>query len=334
MIKILVIGDPHFKVTNCHDTTLMSTNIINIAKLQKPDLIVVLGDILDRRERIDMLPLVNAVDFLHQCQDISPLYVLIGNHDRMNNHSFIPNQHPFIALKYWQNTTVVDECKTLIINNVKLTFVPYTPPGQFKNNLNNINWQDSHIIFCHQEFKGCQMGSIKSIHGDEWDTKDPYIISGHIHDYQILQNNILYIGTPIQHKFGENENKFIGLFSITNKTYTHDNIVFDKINLNCPIKKIIHLTIDQLNKFSLDDHIEAKIIIHCEPTDIKLLNKHPKILDLSKKNVKIIYKNNPPQKDVVKNDLILNHHEPFIDLLHHQIKDDKNLLVLYDEIFK
>ena len=40
-MKILVIGDPHFKITNVHDTTLMSTNIINIAKEKQPDLIVV-----------------------------------------------------------------------------------------------------------------------------------------------------------------------------------------------------------------------------------------------------------------------------------------------------
>lgn len=211
MNKILVIGDPHFKVSNVHDTLLMSKNIILIAHDKKPDIIVVLGDLLDRHEAINMTPLVNAIDFLHQLQDIAPLYVLIGNHDRKNNQDFLSKEHPFTAVKYWNNTIVVDQCHTTVVKNIKLTFVPYVPPGQFQKALDTIDWQDSHLIFTHQEFKGCKMGAITSSHGDEWATTNPYIISGHIHDYQMLQNNILYVGTPIQHKFGENENKFIFL---------------------------------------------------------------------------------------------------------------------------
>lgn len=333
MLKILVIGDPHFKVSNVNQTTLMAKNIIHVALTTKPDLIVVLGDTLDRHELIDMIPLLHAVDFLHQLQDIAPLYVLIGNHDRKNNQDFLSSTHPFTALKYWNNTHIVDECLLLYKNNVKITFVPYVPTGRFQEALETVDWKNSHVIFCHQEFKDAQMGALKSTQGDEWPTDYPYIISGHIHDYQTLQNNILYIGTPIQHKFGENAHKFIALFHLSNKMYTHDNINYEKIKLNCPIKKIIHLTTDQLNKFILDDDIEAKIIIHCEPTDIKLLIKHPKILELSKTNAQIIYKNNPPKNNIIKNEVILNHHEPFIDLLHQQIKNHHNLITLYNEIF-
>src|SRR3990167_8585191 len=42
------------------------------------------------------------------------------------------------------------------------------------------------LIFCHQEFNGCNMGMVVSTKGDVWSDKYPLIIAGHIHEYQTL----------------------------------------------------------------------------------------------------------------------------------------------------
>jgi predicted phosphodiesterase len=332
MIKALVIGDPHFRVNNTNDTDIMSSNIINIAKQQQPDFIVVLGDILNEHEKLNVTPLINAINFLKQCQDIAPLYVLIGNHDRPNNQDFLSSIHPFTALKYWDNTTIIDCCQTIKINNFYFTFVPYVYKGRFAEAIHKVDYKHSTAIFCHQEFKGAQMGAKKSIDGDEWDDNDVYIISGHIHDYQLLQNNIFYLGTPFQHKFGENENKFIALFFFDVDTrYQHSNIKYDKLTLDIPVKKIVHLQTNQIETFILDKGINYKIIIHCEPNDIKLLSKHPKVLNLIDYGAQVIYKNKSP--NVVKNNVVIDYHIDFMTLLQADIKNSDNLMSVYNEIF-
>jgi hypothetical protein len=143
----------------------------------------------------------------------------------------------------------------------------------------------------------------------------------------------LYLGTPIQHKFGESTDKFIGLFIFENQKYNHDNLVFDKIKLNCPIKKIIHLEVDQVNSFCLLDNIEAKIIIRCEPHDIKTLAKQPNVLKWIKQGAQVIYKNKPTTNKPKQDGLVLDHQMQFNELLHHQIKTNDNLMSIYHEIF-
>ena len=71
-------------------------------------------------------------------------------------------------------------------------------------------WELADCIFAHQEFRGCKMGKEIS-KGDEWNAEYPLVISGHIHDYQIVGKNILYPGSSIQHTYTETHNKRIWL---------------------------------------------------------------------------------------------------------------------------
>jgi hypothetical protein len=193
--------------------------------------------------------------------------------------------------------------------------------------LDKVLWEDADIIFAHQEFKGASLGPKKSINGDAWSLQNPYVISGHIHDYCQLQPNLLYTGAVIQHKYGDGEDKCIVLFNLPDKTHI-------KIPLNVRKKKIIHLTVGDINKYQLDATIDAKIIITCKTTDIKMLTKHPKLEQWRTQGAKVYYKNITkkvkPNSMTDKEFIITN--DKFIDLLHHNIKDT-NLLNTYNELF-
>lgn len=330
MLNVLVVGDPHFKASNIQYTLLMSNKIITIAKEQQPNFIVVLGDVLDTHEKIDMLAYNNAIYLLRALQDIAPLYVLIGNHDRVNNQVFLTEEHVFTALYYWNNTTIVYDTLHKVIENHSFVFVPYVPTGKFHDALNKVNYDNATAIFCHQEFKGAQMGAKKSTHGDVWDDKLPLIISGHIHDYAQLQPNLIYVGTPIQHRFGEDDDKAIMMISFDN------NFTYERFHLGLPKKKIIHLDIDKLNDYVLDETIEAKILIHCKTTDIKLLSKHKKIITWKNNGTKVFYKteNKKTQPNSISNKEMDMKQDNFIDILHDNIKDEQNLLFIYNELFQ
>ena len=329
MLKALIIGDPHFKVNNTVDTDEMTTQIIHIIRKKEPDFVIVLGDVLDRHENIHMTPLIKSVSLLRQIQDLVPLYVIIGNHDRKNNKVYLTEEHPFTALKYWNNTMIVDTVQNIKIDNIQFTFVPYVAPGLFNDALDTVeHWKESICIFCHQEFKDAQMGAFTSVDGDEWDVNNPYIISGHIHDYQKLQNNILYLGTPIQHSFGDSTNKKIALISFSDKINNHNDLQMEKIKLKIKLKKNIHLTPDEVDSYELDDSINAKIIITGTLIETKQLMKNTTIEKWRKQGIKVVFKNKP-------SDIPLTQHmtnESFTSLLYNNIKNT-NLFPLYTELF-
>lgn len=316
--RILVIGDPHFKVNNPTETEEMSRQILKIATNKKPDLIVCLGDVLDRHQNIHVNPLTWAVKFLSDLSDIAPLYCLVGNHDRPNNSSFLTPYHGLTACSKWPNTTIVDQVKTLSLpSGLNLVFVPYVPPGRFHEALGtgNIELSNVHCIFAHQEFYGAKSNSISSKNGDSWPENYPLVISGHYHDYQRLANNLIYVGSPIQHKFEESEDKTISLFSFIppsftppsnspssftpnfNSTSTSTNINStswkeERLSLGLPVKKIYTMSVDQFLNWSptnsnSTDLSHSKLIITGTSTEIQNVLKLPQVKSLLQSGLKI-----------------------------------------------
>nr|QBK91072.1 MAG: DNA repair exonuclease [Pithovirus LCPAC202] len=130
-LRIFTIGDPHFKESNPGQTQSMTKRIVEIAKERKPDLIICLGDVLDRHAKLHTDPLCEAIKFFRQLSEIAHLCILIGNHDRRSNTDYLTDRHPFTAVKYWDGVTVVDQTKFLYLNGHLITLVPYVFPGRF-----------------------------------------------------------------------------------------------------------------------------------------------------------------------------------------------------------
>ena len=321
-MRILTIGDPHFKVSNIEETDIMCNEIIKVCDERKPDLIVILGDILDRHELIHVSPLSRAIDFFKKLLELNiELFILIGNHDLKNNKQYLSDEHPFTSLKLLNNLTIVDKPLYKIINNFKFTFVPYIPPGRFIEALNLLdNWKDSKCIFAHQEFRGVNMGCIISTEGDLWDITYPLVISGHIHGYNKLQNNIIYTGTPIQHNFGDSIDKSISLFN-----FNINDIEEERIYLNFIKKYTFNINYNDIDNFNpLPGN--NKIIISGTLAEIKSLDKNKKINEWKKNNYKVLFKN--INNDNFK-DLDIKIKEKFSVLLFNSIKHDDNLINTY-----
>jgi DNA repair exonuclease SbcCD nuclease subunit len=323
-MKVLVIGDPHFKVNNVEETNLMTEKILHLAKNNNLDFIVCLGDVLDRHESIHVSPLLRAVDFITQLSLIYPIYVLIGNHDRPNNNIYMTEQHPFTALKGQKNIYIVDSTLKQSINNFDFLFVPYVPPGRFNEAISYFSLDNIKCIFAHQEFRGAKMGAIASIVGDEWPLINPMVISGHIHEFDKLQNNIIYTGTPIQHNFSDSHKKYVFIFDFIDDATTY--IQFD---LGLPKKKIIKLLCSESHKINdLDPNNYYKIILTGTPEEIKLV----KLSQFNLTKVKFSFKT--ISSSTLQNKSKLFQPSGFMNLFHERIKDDKDLLDTYQTYIK
>ena len=287
-VRCLSIGDPHFKTKNRREMELFVQKTIEVAKEYNPDFIVNLGDTLDTHEKIHVVPLTQSIQWMEEISKIAPLYLIIGNHDRPNNSDFLSEFHPFHGLQCNENIFIVHQTLEVVINTEKFIFVPYVPPGQFLNALEGTDYKNSTMIFAHQEFYGCQMGAIKSTEGDVWDESYPLVVSGHIHDYQQIQDNIIYTGTPIQHTFGDVCKKTISEYVIDKED---GGIIENRISLNVTKKKIIHteindiLSIKSVDDLNFPENTLVKLVIHGDQskiTSFKISNKYKEIFKLCK----------------------------------------------------
>jgi len=295
-MKIFVIGDPHFKSKNALETTEMANKIYHHILDTKPDFIVVLGDVLDTHETIHVGPLCRATEFLFRLSSMSKhLYILVGNHDRINNNVFLTSESAFNACKSWKNTTVVDKVIIDKVDDKQFIFTPYVPTGRLMEALNtegiteeNINQYS--IVFAHQEFKGCSMNMITSNSGDEWKPEYPLCISGHIHDFQELHHNMIYPGTPLQHAFGDSPNKAVMLLEDSEESSLEDKSgdkrganalwKYTRIKLGLPKKLIVHITAEELIDYVLPENSFVKLVVTGESDKVKEVLKLEKVKEL------------------------------------------------------
>lgn len=242
------------------------------------DTIVVLGDVMDRHGILHQKPFHQSCRFLIELSKIRPTYCLIGNHDFDIPSKYLPENHPFKVMTWTTipNLTVVE--RPLIVDDVLYT--PYVPPGMFERVVRealDLSKEDGtdvwgamtergiSLVFAHQEFKGCQMGRVKSEVGDPWPEvpfgQVPFVVSGHIHDYQTLGENILYVGTPVQVNYGEGAKKGICLLNFDKTTGYTTNW----FKVRVPRKLVRNVPLE-----NLDSWVQTKFEEQCKRYDLEL----------------------------------------------------------------
>jgi DNA repair exonuclease SbcCD nuclease subunit len=333
-IKVLAIGDPHFKVGNIPESDDMVDKLIKVAKNIQPKFIVVLGDILHRHEKIHVSPLMRAEKMVRLLSQIAPTFVLVGNHDRPNNSTYMTDEHPFNAMKLWPNTYIADDnVIDAVIADYRFLFVPYVFPGKFDETLLKYTKTDPYTgttaIFCHQEFYKAKMGAILSQVGDKWPTTYPLVISGHVHDYDRLQPNLIYTGTPMQHAFGDKNDKTVSVF-----TFSPDNTWSeDRIDLGLTKRIIVYLSPEQIHTYEPPLDKLVKIVIKGDSSALKAVSKLDRIKELKKLGVKISFKTVTAisESDSKKGPVLRMSYK---DRLYTEIRSDEKQLSWFNKLFK
>lgn len=276
-ISILTIGDPHFKISNPRETEEMHAKILVLIRERRPDHVVILGDTLDRHELIHVSPQTRAIKFIYDIAREVSVTLLIGNHDLKNNQQFLSEEHPFYALRETKlPIRVVDSVTKFSVGSYEFAAAPYVPPGKFREALSILgDYSNVAAIFAHQEFAGAQMGAVVSTEGDKWSELDPYVISGHIHDFQELPG-VCYTGTPIQHTFDDSDLKTVSWWQWTGSS-EEGNRTHERINLGCKRKKIVRLTTDEVMLYLPETNTDTKIKVSGTAAQIATVMKHPNV---------------------------------------------------------
>jgi DNA repair exonuclease SbcCD nuclease subunit len=339
-MKILFIGDPHIKTDNGDDIDILLLEIRRITSDEKYDAIIVGGDVMHYHERLFTPALNKSLLFIDTLRTIAKTYVMVGNHDAINNSIFLTDQHWMNALKSWSNVIIVDD----VVDEKQFVLCPYVPPGRLiealETKMERQEWTSKKIIFAHQEIRGCRMGAILSTEGDEWLPSYPQLISGHIHDHQHLGENVHYPGTPLQHSFGDSDTRVLTKIEITD--YSNDTVIV-YLPITVPRKAIIKSSIATISSAislidsstSINHHLKIKIKMDATTAEFSAFKNTKEYTRLIEKGVKIQLQSRPDQRkdteDIV--DIVDIDHKNFQEVLEGMIEDDEAIVKsLYDEI--
>lgn len=319
--KVLFVGDPHFKLKNVEYIPLFAARIMSIVTSQNLDFVVVAGDLLDNHDRIDVGPLNLAINFIDSLRQKVKTFVLVGNHDYINNQQFLTCSHWMNALKCWKNVVIVDDIVQYGLNGSQFLFVPYVPPGRFmeaiETKISKKDIKNFKAIFAHQEFYGCKMGPIESKCGDKWDEDCSLIVSGHIHNKQWSQKNIYYPGSAMQHAFGQSVENTVSIL-----TFSKDELSYEEIDLKMPKLTIKYLSVNDVMqplKFKNSESQKYKIVIQGNQEEFQTFKKNIRYKELLEE-FKITFK----LKNLVVEQTSNRLKKSFIDVLTEKIKEENN----------
>ena len=225
-MKLLIIGDPHLKISR-FDIALKFLKWINsVVEEEKPDAVVNLGDTFDTHAVLRSEVKNEVMDHIVHCIKHSKsgnYFYILGNHD-----FYKPKSSKYHALKDWKNIDglrVVDE--RLNLGAVNITMLPYYPDHR------EFPTDTFKICIAHQTFIGADYGFTRPDVGVDADKVDAeVIISGHIHLKQEF-GKVIYPGSPFSQSVNDiDQVKGVMMF---------DTDTYERKFIECPLPKWISL---------------------------------------------------------------------------------------------
>ena len=328
MINFLAIGDPHLR-TDCLDICELFCNQIKKIIIDNEfDYVIILGDVLHNHEKINTTVLNMAVNLFEFISKKTKLYVIVGNHDYINNSQFLTSNHWMNCLNGYKNIHIIDNVVKVIHGEHKFVLCPYVPNGRLEEALNNINdWKEMDIIFAHQELRSVKINTNGRISttGDIWCKHYPTIISGHIHHKQKI-DNIIYTGSSLPTSFSDSDKKYILHFTLNNDKSFVENYIL----LNIPTKVTTHITINNLNSIDNDLNKNNRLIIEGTTTDFDSVEIKQQLKTLENNGVTIVKR----VKENKKIPDVLNSNDFYVQLKSLIVEETNNddLLKLYAKL--
>lgn len=231
MATVLIIGDPHFKVSAIQQVRKFIEWLHTIVLDRKPDFVVNLGDTFHTHNVIRSEIMAVVAAHVKWMEKYTEYYILVGNHDMA--HHKTPEIHawlPFIGI--YDMAHIIAQP----LSGNGLGFLPYIDdPEVFEQNLRSFAEKGVKTVFCHQTFIGANYGFMTSPDGvaiPDW--YDGEIVSGHVHKEQQL-GPVWYPGTPYAQEATDN--------NMTKGIYLYDTVSRAKELIVSPMPRWITVKI-------------------------------------------------------------------------------------------
>ena len=238
------------------DQYFIIKQIFNIIKDQKPDAIIISGDIYDRA-----IPPIDAVELFNEtltklAEKNLPTLIIAGNHDSATRLNFgsklFESKSIFIASKVDKPLNIPLED---VFGEIYFSLIPFFEPGEirakfFDENSAKLNYNDvnkfyvelarenipknkrsvaiAHVFISGNEktnsvrdIVGCAEGISAEIFSDY-----NYVALGHLHSPRIAGKNLFYSGSPLKYSFDEaNHKKSVNIVEIDGSGKVEVNLI-------------------------------------------------------------------------------------------------------------
>ena len=305
MIKIAQISDTHIRNLKYHEEYREVFNkIFETLKQEKPDYIVHTGDIAHTKNQISPEFVEMCSWFLKELADISPTYVILGNHDtNLKNDTRQDSISPIVAALNHSNLTLWKYSGERIISD-KLAFNVLSLIDEDKwvkpSDPNRIN-----IALYHGAIAGVSTDIGYTLEHSDHELSifegHDYAFLGDIHKTnQIVdtEGRVRYPGSTIQQNHGETDDKGFLIWEIEDKNN------FDVRHIVIPHPRpFVTIKLDENGKFdeSISIKPDSRIRVVCEhnvpisdirktldvikvkyiPESVSFLNKATERIDIS-----------------------------------------------------
>ena len=174
--------------------SFVANELPKLIEKYKPDQLLVLGDITEAKDA-HPAPLVNEiVDIFYNLSQQCEVIILQGNHD------FLHKEHPYFQFVsnfknvHWVATSVIKE---------NCLWLPHT--RDYKSDWAGINLKDDYdFVFAHNIFTGVNAANGHALAGiPPTIFGSNTVISGDVHEPQIVNGNVIYVGSPFTTDFGD-----------------------------------------------------------------------------------------------------------------------------------
>jgi len=219
-MKILIVSDLH--ADNYSRFSTLTENGINcrlqdcinavrslnrLAKQVGAECLFFLGDLFNSRTTISIDVYYLVFQEIERLAKDIETYLLVGNHDQFLRKGDIYSTYPFSSICQVISKPTVLDLDSLVV------CLPYQE--DHKELLKFIEQNKGDYLFAHLGLNGAKVGPTEYRVKETLNPEDlkpeefKWVILGHYHKFQRLKDNIVYVGSMLQHNFGERgEEKF------------------------------------------------------------------------------------------------------------------------------
>jgi DNA repair exonuclease SbcCD nuclease subunit len=323
-----VIGDIHFRSKHVLEAEEFMEKCLKQIEETFPSAIILLGDVLDTHEVVRNVPYKMACTFIEKCSALAPTFVLVGNHDYINNSQYMTDNHFFVPMKKWKNVYIIDRPTKHTYQDVTFLMCPYVPNGRFVESIVSVygrRWYEGvNVVFAHQEIKGVCLrhassdGALlePSTKGDSYGAGYPPLISGHIHHPQTIKPNVYYPGSAMQIASDEDPDKSVWLVNIVDDC--ENKLDIEKFNLGLKGIKDVRMHVDKVESefdWSMTERYYIRLRLSGTHEHFRMFRKGKVYSSLISRGVRVAFE--PQQSSTVSS---TRHLTSFVDVMNEIVK--------------
>jgi DNA repair exonuclease SbcCD nuclease subunit len=229
-MKVAIITDTHYgarkgsKYLHDHFKKFYDDIFFPTLEAEKINTVIHMGDAFDSRKSIDYQSLEWSKRVVFDRLKNYDVHMIVGNHDCYYKNTNNVNS-PELLLQTYNNIKTYSEVSEIILDKLKILFIPWINAENFENTVKVVKATDSICAMGHLELNGfrAHRGHIME-DGMESDLFDKFdkVFSGHYHT-RSDNGKIFYLGNPYE-MFWNDVNDVRGFHIFDTDTLTHTPI--------------------------------------------------------------------------------------------------------------